>query len=190
MAIIYINPYKTLNARTDFKKLIMRPSSTFHDFYTKFLHLAGDGKIPLEDYRTELYDKLTLDLQKAILPTYGSLKTYRQLADQCLLLDRELKRIKERTDRIQNRQPTGQATKLATPAITATAKPISTPQPTQRLSTPMDRPRPTYDSADQQALSRTSACFKCRQPGHRAFECPQNTVRAIEEADQSGKARP
>lgn len=89
LVTIYIDPHKTWNARTDFKKLVMRPSGTFHDFYTKFLRLAGDCKIPLEDYQTELYDKLTLDLQKAILPTYGPLKIYRQLADQRLLLDRE-----------------------------------------------------------------------------------------------------
>ena len=148
LTIIYIDPHKTLNVYTGFKKLIMRPSSTFHGFYTKFLHLASDSKIPLEDYCTELYNKLTLDLQKAILPTYGSMKTYRQLTDQCLLLDRELKRIKEHTDRIQNRQSSSQATTKSA-IVTATAKPISTPQPTPRLSTPMDCPRPTYDSADQ-----------------------------------------
>jgi hypothetical protein len=36
--------------------------ATFYDFYTKFLHLARASKIPVEDYRTELYNKLTIDL--------------------------------------------------------------------------------------------------------------------------------
>jgi hypothetical protein len=183
LATVYDDPHKVLNARTDFKRLLMRPSATFHDFYTQFLHLAGVGKIPAEDHRTELYDKLTVDLQKAVLPTYGSLTTCKKLADQCLLLDRELKRIRERTDRIQNRQATTSQTQ--NPAVGA-AQPSSTPSTTPRSTTrPQaqtlgDRPRPTYDSADRQALSRAGACFKCRQPGHRAVECPQNTVKAIE----------
>jgi hypothetical protein len=190
LATVYDDPHKVLNARTDFKKLLMRPSATFHNFYTNFLHLAGAGKIPVEDYRTELYDKLTIDLQKAVLPTYGSLTTYRQLADQCLLLDRELKRIRERTDRIQNRQAT--SSQIQKPVATTT-QPADTPRATTpRPQAFADRPRPSYDSADRQALSRAGACFKCRQPGHRAVECPQNTVKAIEGTSegQAGNVRP
>jgi hypothetical protein len=70
--------------------------------------------MPIEDYRSELYEKLTTDLQKAVLPTYDALTSHKLLADKCLLLDRELKRIKERTDRHQNQNQSGrQTTNLA-----------------------------------------------------------------------------
>jgi hypothetical protein len=76
LASIYVDPHKTSNARLEFRKLNMRPANAFSEFYTKFLHLAGAGKVAAEDYRTDLYDKLTIELQKAVLPTYNTLTTH------------------------------------------------------------------------------------------------------------------
>ena len=53
----------------------MRANETFPDFYTRFLHLAGEGRIPDEDLRPDLYDKITLELQRAIAPTEETLTT-------------------------------------------------------------------------------------------------------------------
>jgi Zinc knuckle len=127
-----------------------------------------------------------------VIPTYDALTTHKLLADKCLLLDRELKRIKERTDRIgQNRQnaahrPAGinQATK---PIEARTPQAITGPQ----AATPFtNRPRPVYDNPQHQALSRAGACFKCYEVGHRARECPQN-MKAIEyQAENQGNESP
>jgi hypothetical protein len=207
LATVYVNPHKVQNARTDFKKLYMRNLS-FHEFYTKFLHLAGEGNIPIEDYHSELYNKLAIDLQKAVLPTYGSLTTYKLLADQCLLLDRELKRIKERTDRHQNQNQSGRQTtnmarnsqnpiKIQVPANqNSTARPINlafAPQATtgpQAATSFMNRPRPVYDDPHRQALSRAGACFKCHEVGHRARECPQNLQVIKYQAENQGNVSP
>jgi hypothetical protein len=190
LATIYVDPYKVQNARHDFRRLIMKTSQTFTEFYTRFLHLAGVARIPSEDWRPELYDKLTLDLQKAVLPTFNTLLTYKALADQCLLLDQGLKRIRERSERIQ-KSKTQQTVNTPAPATTtATAsKPLNTPPSTSNIT----RPRPTYDDPDRQALSRAGACFVCRQPGHFANACPQKRteVKAIEfNTDSLGKANP
>lgn len=176
LAAIYMDPHRVENARYEFKKLLMKPSTPFHDFYTKFLHLAAESETPLTSYRAELYDKLTLELQKAILPTANTLTTYKQLADQCLLLDQGLKRIKERTDRIaqyssKSEKPTN---------IRPTASNLIRASSATATATPPVRVRPTYDNPDRQVLSLAGACFKCRQPGHRAFQCPLNSVKAIE----------
>ena len=44
----------------------MKATETFTDFYTRFLHLAGERRTPEEDLRLDFYDKLTLELQRAI----------------------------------------------------------------------------------------------------------------------------
>jgi hypothetical protein len=53
----------------------MRANETFLDFYTRFLYLASEGCILDEDLRLDLYDKITLELQRAIAPTEETLTT-------------------------------------------------------------------------------------------------------------------
>ena len=67
------------NARRDYHKLMMPSTETFTDFYTQFLHLAGEGQIPDEDLRLDLYDKLTLELQCTIAPIEGTLDKLKDL---------------------------------------------------------------------------------------------------------------
>jgi len=62
LADIYEDPFQVQNARRDYRKLVIKPTETFTDFYTRFLHLAGEGQIPDKDLYPDLYDKLTLDL--------------------------------------------------------------------------------------------------------------------------------
>lgn len=99
LASIYEDPFRVKNARRDYRKLMMRPTETFTDFYTRFLRLAGEGQIPHEDLRPDLYDKLTLELQRAIAPTEGTLDTLKDLQKAVLRLDQNLRQIHDRTDR-------------------------------------------------------------------------------------------
>ena len=65
----------------------MKSAQTFTEFYIKFLHLTGEAKIPLNDWQPDLYDKLTMKLQKAILPILSNLITHKAFTDQYLLLN-------------------------------------------------------------------------------------------------------
>ena len=65
----------------------MKTTETFADFNTRFLHLAGQAKIPKEDLQPDLFDKLTLELQRTILPIYSTLTIVKSLVDKCLSLD-------------------------------------------------------------------------------------------------------
>jgi hypothetical protein len=60
-ADIYEDPLWVQLACRDYRRLIIKATETFPDFYTQFLELAGEGQIPEEDLRPNLYDKLTLE---------------------------------------------------------------------------------------------------------------------------------
>jgi hypothetical protein len=49
LANIYLDPFKVKNARQDYRRLNMKPVQIFTKFYSKFLYLAGEAKIPLDD---------------------------------------------------------------------------------------------------------------------------------------------
>ena len=66
---------------------MMRAIETFLNFYTWFLHLASEGQIPNEDLQLDLYDKLTLELQRAIAPIEESLTTVEELQKALRRLD-------------------------------------------------------------------------------------------------------
>ena len=85
LSSIYEDPFKTQNARLDYKSLMMRTTETFAEFQTRFLHLAGQARIPAEDLMPDLFDKLTLDLQRVALPTYTSVQTLKELMDHWLI---------------------------------------------------------------------------------------------------------
>ena len=50
------------NAKNEFKKLFMKSTQPFHEFYTRFLHLSGRAQIAPSELKYELYNKLSFDL--------------------------------------------------------------------------------------------------------------------------------
>src|SRR5947207_15733937 len=100
----------------------MKATEMFSDFYTRFLHLADEGRIPEEDLRPDLYDKLTLDLQCAIAPTEESLVTLQELQKALRRLDQNLRQIRDRSERVKARNTSSSATPLArNPSVTGSS---------------------------------------------------------------------
>ena len=177
LSSIYEDPFKVQNARLGYKSLNMKTTETFSAFQTRFLHLAGQAQIPQEDLLPDLFDKLTLDLQRAVLPAYTTAQTLKELTDHCLAIDQGLRRIKARADRLKTRNLANQAASTASTARSAPARSATpTANPTAgRAATPAAGPvytRPTYSDPRIQALSDQGACFSCGQTGHPARNCP------------------
>ena len=105
LANIYLDPYKVENARQQYRTIRMKPTQSFTEFYTEFLQLAGDADIPPPDWRPDLYDKLTFELHRAVIPLYDTFADHQALADKCRRIDQDLKRMKERTDQAKGVKP-------------------------------------------------------------------------------------
>ena len=184
---IYEDPFKSANARLEYRGLMMKVSETFAEFYTRLLHLSGQAQIPQEDLLPDLFDKLTIDLQRAAIPVFTTIKTHQGLSKQCLALDQGLRRIKARSDRIRNRNSlpgTGNPPVTPRPASTPNSN-TSANSPavrTPRAGTPAT-PRPVYSDAKIQALSDQGKCFNCQQPGHFSKECPKTKENTVQEVD-------
>ena len=87
LAGIYVDPFKAQNTWFDYRNLMMKTTKTFSSFNSRFLQLVGKAYIPAEDLVLDLFDKLTIDLQRVVLSTYASIKSLKDLIDYCLALD-------------------------------------------------------------------------------------------------------
>ncbi|KGY14482.1 hypothetical protein PABG_12657 [Paracoccidioides brasiliensis Pb03] len=80
---IYEDANKLQNAKGDYHKLIMCNGDNYHEFVTKFLHLAGEAKIARGDYKTDFNDKLFFDLQKMVAVANAITDTYAEFQKIC-----------------------------------------------------------------------------------------------------------
>lgn len=174
LAEILENPFEAQDARVDFRKLTMREDESFATFYTRFLHLAGTGRIPTDDLQPDLYDKLTPALQQSVLPFLDVLVTSTALANKCRLVDKHLQRLQvrrrqQRTNRPANRSETTplSSRQTATVPTAQTTGRTTSPAPAPRLYGPTREPTPARKDPEE-------ACFRCKQPGHFAKDCPEN----------------
>jgi hypothetical protein len=205
LASIYVNPNAVRDARHDYNSLLMKPSQSFSEFQTQFLHLAGEAQVPRESLRLDLYDRVTTTLQKGIAPNLRLLPTYEELAADLASLDTELRRIAVREDRqrrFRERQPArAHVTAGAGPAPTT----VATPKPTTIAHSPFVRARsetPRTEPRRPAPADATFTCFNCDKTGHIAKECPEprrGDLKEIEEEleescddqdEDSGKEEP
>src|SRR6266487_7205207 len=128
----------------------MKSNQSFAEFQTIFLHLAGEGEIPADSLRLDLYDKLTTQLQERLAAILVDLDTYKKLTDHCMSLDTELKRINACVDRQKqfnkpNPEPAlTKATASATPGLLLLTRHLTTFTTPVTLTTPAPKARHLY----------------------------------------------
>jgi Zinc knuckle len=173
----YIDPNRAEIAKDDFHRLVMKKTDDYHAFLTKFLHLAGEAKIPSSERKYELRRKLPYDLQMAVARDYGdSTYDFKAFSNAVSIVARSWKGINELRER--NRPSRTNLNNSTTSRIPA--KPNSS-----RAQIPV----PRTNNDDRERLMREGRCFTCKAAGHLAKDCPmeKNTkVNEIEpEEDQS-----
>ena len=58
----YKNPNQLFTAKNEFKKLFIKSTQSFYEFYTKFLQLASEAKVALVKLKYKLNSKLSFSL--------------------------------------------------------------------------------------------------------------------------------
>ena len=185
LATLFVNLNKTYDARHAYGRLMIKLTQTFAEFQTLFLQLAGEGDVPAENLRFDLYDKLTPLLQDRLAAVLEDLDSYDKLARRCLTTDTELKRVNTRLDR-QERLKEKKNTVATKPIGTYFTARETTEKPLRTIPTSENR-RSTTPSAS----TSSENCFNCGKAGHYARECTESKrtteLKDIEEGSESGK---
>jgi hypothetical protein len=188
---IYKDPNHVFKAKNEFKKLFIKESDTFHEFYTRFQHLSGKAKIATSDLKYELNNKLSFNLQKqVIVQSHDNNVSLKAFADQCGIVDQSLKAISKR----QNRSQLTTSCTTQNPGTQPGSLPPET-NPVPRTT----QPRAPITDKEKQKLQAKNKCYYCKKEGYRFFECPVkactkstavNIVNTEAEEEGQGKESP
>ena len=134
---IYNNLFRVRKAKLEYKDLKMKSGQLFAEFYTEFLHLAGEAQIPVIDYCDDLVEKIPFGLQRALLSNRSLYTTHADLSKYLKDLDQGQRRIRQQEDALR-------ATQVNKPRVIT---PSTTRDPQVPNGTPPDKtpaPRSTY----------------------------------------------
>jgi hypothetical protein len=105
LATIFEDPNKKQNAWDRFRVLFMKKDQEFTDFYTTFLHEAGEAEISETTLPAELRARISIDLKKALVHIDGVEDLgLQELATKLTQRDQQLKKIKALEERFAPRQ--------------------------------------------------------------------------------------
>jgi hypothetical protein len=196
----FINPHEQRDARYEYTHLQMTPGQSFSEFHTQFLHLAGEARVPMQDRRLDLYDRLTTSLKRHIAVSLPTLTTYEMLSASCLSLDNELRRINIQVEQEKRRR--SNALIPARPFQPIIQKPIqatgTVPSDGSFSKSYRNAEPPAYSKQTGQATSgiqlaaphssKTFTCYSCGKQGHIAPDClekkKETDLKEIEEQER------
>lgn len=195
LASIYQDHDKDNTYRFKYKHLKMDQGESFSAFFSRFTLVANYLPMTEETKIHDLKDRIVPRLQNAIamcpvdFVTLASLQTYLQRTDnqqRSLFKQREM----EKTTLVST--PKAAKTTIARPAVQIRPVPqsstTSTVAATPVASNSYNRQITTNTTGtEREQLRREGKCFRCKQEGHIAPNCPQPAKTQVYEMDSNGK---
>ena len=176
LSTIYEDPNKVHNAKYGFRRLYQGPNEDFHDFLTKFLHLAGESQLSKVEYKYELNSKLSSKLRPMVYSQYGDPSVdFHRFSSQCSQAALAIKEITASEARqARYRFPSSNANTSTELNASKTS--------TSKTTTLIPNKEPL--SAGKLALMKEGKCFYCKGAGHRVFECPVRSSKSINAVEE------
>jgi hypothetical protein len=180
------NPQASKEAQDLFRELRMTSSETFAQFRTRFLLLAHESHLRPEEYRTELWYKISPALQTASLAVEPLLPTYNELANHLLATDSNMRWVARTAPRVPTSSSTARNRNQAGQFLPVRSAPREG-TPSLALDRPYNRSSSSLQPAVRSGASATPArrlttltlnldhagdtCHNCGKVGHRAPDC-------------------
>ena len=163
---IYDDPNRVTTAKHQFRQLYMKTGNKFHDFLSEFLHLAAEAGVAEEDWKDELFHKLTTELQKLCITASIQNGSFQEFSSAVSQTASRLEVINHRTQRNRSFAPSNRDTtnKGTSQSGTAVKK---EPTPSQGTSPTTQR----MGNAEHDRLMKEGRCFHCQERGHLARDC-------------------
>lgn len=162
---IYDDPNRVTTAKHQFRQLYMKTSDKFHDFLSEFLYLAAEAGVSEDDWKDELYTKLTTKLQELCISSSISGGTFQEFSSAVSQIASRLEVINHRTQKNRTFTPNKDTNKEASRSGITVKK-----DPALSQSTSPTASRAGSSGRDQ--LMKEGRCFHCQEQGHLARDCP------------------
>lgn len=174
---IYSDPNRVATAKHQFRLLYMKTSDRFHDFLSEFLYLAAESGIMEEDWKDELYHKLTTELQKLCISDSIKEGDFQEFSSA-------VSQTANRLDVINHRAQKNRS-------FPSSSNRDTTKNQGRGDGTVKPERSPSSSSAtiNRTQLMKEGKCFHCQAHGHLARDCTvKATVSELEELEQSTEA--
>lgn len=176
---IYGDPNRVIAAKQKFRDLMMKPTDKFHDFLSEFFYLAGEAEVNEDDWKSELYHRLTIKMQELTIPeSVRASGTFQEFSDYC---SQTANRLEVITNRRQRNRTANDRFIFSSPSLPASA--TAADRSFGRAATPRDsripavkveennQARPRMDQDVRNRHFSGGLCFKCHKAGHLAKDC-------------------
>jgi hypothetical protein len=185
---VYRDPDCCTTALQEFRKLY-QGNRDFNSFWAEFQCLAAEVDYSPETLIDELYNKVSVDLEYAIITETDPVDVY-TLARKCQQYDINIQRLKARESRIPARNCTAlpvQTSQEKAPATSTTSTATTVPCTTQLYIPITDQ--------EKQKLQAENKYYYCKKEGYRFFEYPakactkSTTVNIVNTETEEGQGK-
>lgn len=183
LANAYEDPDRERKARRDYQNLRMKITDKYHDFLTEFLYLAAEARIPEDQWRDHLYDKLTRKMQEITMSAYIDDKTFREFTNYC-------GKVANNLESLQNKNISFSTTAKGQSAQNSRSSASTTPTP--RGGTPAASNRsimPSLSLEERRQLMSEGRCFNCKKPGYIGPNCPEKQAMQLKILEKTADKR-